>query len=70
MAARLADMRAELERLSRRGGKLEGGKARYWKARTLFALGKKDQALREWRELVGWYPFSWYSILSRARLKE
>jgi soluble lytic murein transglycosylase len=61
---------AELERLSRRGGKLEGGKARYWKARTLFALGKKDQAVREWRELVGWYPFSWYSILSRARLKE
>lgn len=65
-----AEALPHLERLSRAGGELEGGKARYWRARSLAALGKKDEANAALRELVGEHPFSWYAQLARARLAE
>ncbi len=58
------------ERLAKKAGKLEGGKGRYWAARTKHRLGRKDEAIAEYRDLVGRYPFSWYAQLSRSRLQE
>jgi soluble lytic murein transglycosylase len=56
--------------LAGRGGRLEGGKGHYWRARTLDLLGKKGDAEREYRALVGRFPLSWYALLARARLAE
>ncbi len=61
---------ALLTRLARQGGELTGGKGRYWKARTLGALKRTDEATAELRELVGVYPLSWYAMLARTRLLE
>jgi len=57
-----------LSRLARQGGDLNGGKGRYWKARTLAALGKNDEATAELRDLVAAFPLSWYAMLARTRL--
>lgn len=57
------------ERVAQRSGKLEGGKGHYWQARTLQRLGREDEAVREYRALVGRYPFSWYALMARSRLK-
>ncbi len=59
-----------LEKIAARGGALEGGKGRYWQARTLAALGRADEATAELEEIVADYPFSWYAQLARARLAE
>ena len=68
----LLDQRAKalpyFERLAKRGGKLKGGQGRYWAARTKWLLGRKKEANAEYRKLVSDYPFSWYAMLSRARL--
>jgi soluble lytic murein transglycosylase len=56
--------------LAGKGGRLEGGKGQYWRARTLEVMGRKDEAAREYRALVGRFPFSWYALLARARLAE
>ncbi|ACY13017.1 Lytic transglycosylase catalytic [Haliangium ochraceum DSM 14365] len=56
------------ERLARQRDKLEGGQGRYWHARALQELGRVDEANRSYRELVAEHPFSWYALLSRARL--
>lgn len=56
------------ERLAKRSGRLVGGKGRYWRARTLWLMGKKSEANKAYRALVTDYPFSWYALLSRARL--
>jgi len=56
--------------LSERGDRLEGGKGQYWHARTLQKLKREDEALREYRALVGRFPLSWYALLARARLAE
>lgn len=58
------------ERLGRRDGRLDGGAGRYWHARTLQRLGRADDALAEYRALVGQWPFSWYALLARARVRE
>jgi len=58
------------ERLADHGGALEGGKGRYWKARTLQQLGDEKKAQAEYTVLVARWPFSWYSLLARARLAE
>lgn len=59
-----------LTQLARDSDRLEGGKGRYWRARTLQRLERPDDAINEYRELVGRYPFSWYAHLARARLSE
>ena len=45
-------------------------KGRYWEARSFEALGESDRAAARYRELVESDPFSWYALLSRARLAE
>jgi peptidoglycan lytic transglycosylase len=57
-----------LEPLTARGGSLEGGKARYWRARCFLALGRKDAAVASFADVVMNWPFSWYAQLARARL--
>ena len=56
--------------LAGRGGRLEGGKGQYWRARTLQLLGDEKLAEREYRALVGRFPLSWYALLARARLAQ
>jgi soluble lytic murein transglycosylase len=70
LLGRYQDSLEHFEVLGRQNDRLEGGQGRYWHARALERLDRKDQASREYRELVGRYPFSWYAHLSRARLAE
>jgi soluble lytic murein transglycosylase len=58
------------EKLAARGGALEGGKGRYWSARTHDQLGDAGRANDLYRGVVTRWPFSWYALLSRARLDE
>ena len=58
------------ETLSKQSDRLQGGKGRYWHARSLQLLGRKADAFTEYRALVSRYPFSWYAHLARARLAE
>ncbi|HEU4734546.1 MAG TPA: transglycosylase SLT domain-containing protein [Kofleriaceae bacterium] len=60
--------RTQLEALARRGGALEGGKALYWLARIDERLENKPAALAGYTQTVTRFPFSWYALLSRARL--
>ncbi len=59
-----------LEALSKHGGALAGGKAMYWRARTLQRLGRAPEALAGFQAIVGRWPFSWYALLADARLRE
>ena len=59
-----------LDTLAKAGGALVGGKARYWRARTLAQLGRTDEANAAYRDLAGRWPFSWYALLAAARLRE
>ena len=59
-----------LEVLSKAGGALAGGKAMYWRARTLQQLAREPEALAAYRTLIGRWPFSWYALLADARLRE
>jgi soluble lytic murein transglycosylase len=65
-----AEALPELDKVAARSGRLDGGKGRYWRARTLAALGRGADADAEYRRLVGDLPFSWYAVLARARLAE
>ncbi len=56
--------------LAGHGGRLDGGKGQYWRARTMDLLGQKGPAGREYRALVSRFPLSWYALLARARLTE
>lgn len=58
------------EAIGRRGGKLTGGKGRYWTGRTQQKLGLTGDANATYEALVGRYPLSWYALLARARLAE
>jgi soluble lytic murein transglycosylase len=64
------DAEAVLEALGKRGKALEGGKGQYWLARTHQKQGKTDDALATYKTIVAKWPFSWYALLSRARLAE
>ncbi|MGE5184868.1 MAG: transglycosylase SLT domain-containing protein [Acidobacteriota bacterium] len=61
--------RDKLAALGRRAGALEGGKGVYWRARIDHRLGDTDKAKAGYREVVTKFPFSWYALLARARLK-
>jgi len=61
--------RARLERLAKFSGRLEGGKARYWLARIDEKLDDKPAAIANYTSTLQRYPFSWYALLSRARLE-
>ncbi len=64
-----AKARARLVALSRLRGSLEGGKGMYWLARLDEKLGSKSDAIASYTRTVQRYPFSWYALLSQARLK-
>jgi soluble lytic murein transglycosylase len=70
LLGRLDDALPHFERLAGWGGALQGGKGRYWKARTLQRLGRDADARDTYRGVVKRWPFSWYALLSVARLDE
>jgi soluble lytic murein transglycosylase len=61
---------ADFEKLAAHAGALTGGKGAYWRARALKDLGRVDEAKAVWRALANEYPFSYYALSARARLKE
>lgn len=63
-----ANARTRLVALSKLGGALEGGKGLYWLARIDEKLGNKAEAIAGYTRTVERYPFSWYALLSHARL--
>ncbi len=44
------------------------GRYRYWRARSLWELDQKPEALAEWRKVFVDNPLSWYAVLSYSRL--
>ena len=70
LAGDYANALPKFEVIARTSGKLEGGKGRYWAARSLQKLDRLDEANKGYEALVGRYPFSWYALLARARLAE
>ena len=60
--------KVRLQALARRGGALEGGKGMYWLARVEERLADKQGAIDGYTATVQRYPFSWYAMLSHARL--
>lgn len=60
--------RTQLGALAKRGGALEAGKGQYWLARIDEREGKAEAARTGYLALVKRWPFSWYALLSRARL--
>jgi soluble lytic murein transglycosylase len=62
--------RLRLDALARRNGALEGGKGSYWLARIDERLQHKPAAIAGYTQTVTRFPFSWYALLSRARLAE
>jgi soluble lytic murein transglycosylase len=60
--------RIRLDELARHGGALEGGKGSYWLARIDERLADKPAAIAGYTRTVSRFPFSWYALLSRARL--
>jgi soluble lytic murein transglycosylase len=55
--------------LGKQSGRLDGGQGKYWHARALQKLEREADALAEYRDIVGRWPFSWYALLSRERLR-
>jgi soluble lytic murein transglycosylase len=60
----------DFEKLAKMSGALSGGKGAYWRGRALDSLKRTDEAKAVWRALVNEYPFSYYALQARARLKE
>ncbi|MBK7539680.1 MAG: transglycosylase SLT domain-containing protein [Myxococcales bacterium] len=61
--------RTQLELLAKRGGALEAGKGQYWLARIDEREGKAQDARAGYLALIKRWPFSWYALLARARLR-
>src|SRR5262249_29784227 len=61
---------SDFEKLAAHAGALSGGKGAYWRGRALAALGRRDEAKAVWRALANEWPFSYYALSARARLKE
>ena len=57
-----------LSALAKHGGALEGGKGKYWLARMDERLDDKAGAIAGYTDTIKRYPFSWYALLSHARL--
>lgn len=70
----LAGALAELEQLVAQGvnESTEGleGRAQYWRARTMAQLGRTDDAVNAWRDLVLSAPLAYYGQQALARLHE
>ncbi len=59
---------AEFGKLASMRGELIGGKGAYWRARALEKLGRTDEADKAYLALLKERPFTYYALLSRARL--
>ncbi len=59
-----------LASLAKRGGSLEGGKGKYWLARMEERLDETASAIAGYTDTIKRYPFSWYALLSHARLQK
>ncbi len=70
MSGDVAGALADFTELGKRSGALDGGKGRYWRGRALMKLGRKDEAIATWKQLVDDYPFTYYALQARVRLKE
>jgi soluble lytic murein transglycosylase len=64
-----AKAKDRLSSLAKRGGSLEGGKGKYWLARMDERLDEKTSAIAGYTDTIKRYPFSWYALLSHARLQ-
>jgi soluble lytic murein transglycosylase len=64
-----AKAKTKLEALAKHGGALEGGKGKYWLARIAERQGDSTAAHAGYAALVKRWPFSWYALLARARLR-
>jgi soluble lytic murein transglycosylase len=62
--------RTRLEALARHAGALEGGKGIYWLARVDERRSDRPAAIAGYTQIVTRFPFSWYALLSRARLAQ
>jgi soluble lytic murein transglycosylase len=62
------EARTRLAALAKLRGSLEAGKGSYWLARIDQRLNHPEAAIAGYRETVTKFPFSWYALLSRARL--
>lgn len=60
----------DFEHVARMRGGLIGGKGQYWQGRALVELGREEEGVAVWKRLAANYPFGWYAMLARARLKE
>ena len=60
--------RVRLAALAKLRGSLEAGKGSYWLARIDQRLSRSDAAIAGYEETIAKYPFSWYALLSHARL--
>lgn len=65
---RWEDVLTEYDALVRYGGALTRGKAWYWQAVALDALGRRDEARERLARLRSDYPLTWYDILGQQRL--
>ena len=59
-----------LERLSKQGDELIGGKGDYWRGRVHQKLGDTEAAIATYRALVKRFPLTWYALLAASRLAE
>lgn len=64
-----AKAKGKLEALAKRGGSLEAGKGQYWLARIAERQQDDATARAGYVALIKRWPFSWYALLARARLK-
>jgi soluble lytic murein transglycosylase len=60
---------ADLQALTARPGP-HADKARYFSARSLLRLSRRDEAIEALRKLVSGRPLSYYALLARVRLRE
>jgi soluble lytic murein transglycosylase len=60
----------DFSELARMPGALSGGKGQYWRARALAELKRPDEAKMAFRAVATDWPFSYYALQARARLRE
>jgi soluble lytic murein transglycosylase len=64
-----AQARVRLTALAGRSRAYEAGKGTYWLARIAERQSDKASAITSYTETITRFPFSWYALLARARLK-
>ncbi len=65
---RFEEAREHFADMGRRGGYLDGAKARYWEARSLRELGREGEAVAVFERLAEDYAFTYYGLLANVAL--